>query len=72
MPAVCITALPRVAASVGANRIVQGIKIPHPCGRPDADADADRAARRAVVRAALDALGRAVAEPTVLDPSATW
>jgi betaine reductase len=56
IPVVCITALPHLAKSAGASRVVEGIKIPHPCGRPDLGGEKDFAARVQVVRAALAAL----------------
>jgi hypothetical protein len=71
IPAVCITALPRLAASAGATRMVQGIKIPYPCGQ-DAAGGARRSVRGAVVAAALATLGRDIEEPLVIDPCAAW
>ena len=47
-----------VARELGANRVVRGVKIPHPCGDPMLDSAADRALRLGIVRAALDALTR--------------
>lgn len=72
IPAVCVTALPRLAGTMGASRIVQGVKIPHPCGQAGAGPEADRAARLAVVTAALELLGREINEPVVVDPGAKW
>lgn len=72
IPAVCITALPRLAGSVGASRIVQGVRIPHPCGQNGAPAYRDREVRWAVVSAALEALGREIEEPLVVNPCAAW
>ena len=57
---------------MGASRIVQGVKIPHPCGQGDSAPDADRSTRVAVVTAALDLLGREIDEPVVVDPAAAW
>ena len=59
----CISALPHLAGSAGASRIVAGVKIPHPCGRPDLDPEQDLAARVAVVQKALAALSTSVAAP---------
>jgi hypothetical protein len=57
---------------MGASRLVQGVKIPHPCGRVGVLPDVDRAARMALITAALEALGSEMTETTVLDPCATW
>src|SRR5258706_101334 len=38
-----ITALGPVAADLGANRVVRGVKIPHPCGDPSLDAAGEAA-----------------------------
>jgi glycine reductase len=57
LPTAMITAMPPVARELGANRVVRGVKIPHPCGDPMLDPAADRALRLRIVRAALDALG---------------
>ena len=57
---------------MGASRIVQGVKIPHPCGQAVPGCDADLTARLAVVTAALDLLGRELTEPIVLDPATAW
>jgi betaine reductase len=72
IPAVCITALPRLAGSVGASRIVQGVKIPHPCGHADGARDRDVAVRKAIVTAAIETLGREIDQPVVVDPCAAW
>jgi glycine reductase len=69
LPTALVSALPPVALELGANRVVRGVKIPHPCGDPTADALTDRAMRVRIVRAALTALSRAVAQPTIFEPS---
>ena len=61
IPVVCITALPHLVRSAGASRVVEGVKIPHPCGRPDLAAEKDFAARVNVVQAALAALRTPIA-----------
>lgn len=48
-----ISALGPVALELGANRVVRGVKIPHPCGDPTLDAARDRALRTGLVRGAL-------------------
>ena len=64
-----ITALSMIAKQFGVNRVVTGIKIPHPCGDPHAPPEVDKGLRRAVVTAALSLLQRDVEGPTVLRPN---
>jgi glycine reductase complex component B subunit gamma len=61
IPVVCITALPHLARGAGASRVIEGIKIPHPCGRPDLGSEKDFAARVNVLQAAVAALRTAIA-----------
>ena len=51
-----ITALGPVAQELGANRVVRGVKIPHPCGDPTLEPTGDHALRVGLARAALRAL----------------
>ena len=67
LPTSMISALPPVALELGANRVVRGVKIPHPCGDPTLDAAADRALRLKIVCVALDGLTRAVTQPTIIE-----
>lgn len=62
-----ITAMSPLAQSIGANRIVRGKAVPHPFGNPDLTPDEERALRRRIVERALEALGSAVAQPTVFE-----
>ncbi len=64
-----ITAMTKMAIQVKANRIVAGVKIPHPCGNPELPEEADKALRREIVKTALQALQTAVAGPTVFTPN---
>jgi len=63
-----ITAMTMVASQVGANRVVTGTKIPHPCGDPSLSAEADKAVRRGILKCALEALQTDVSSPTVFAP----
>lgn len=65
-----LTALPELVASVGAPRIVRGVRIEHVCGDPSLPPDQDRALRRQLFDTALAALGTAVVTPTVFEPGA--
>lgn len=58
-----------VAKQMGANRVISGHKIPHPCGDPGLPAEADQALRHALVQCALEALRKDVSSPTIFTPS---
>ena len=62
-----ITALGPVAADLGANRVIRGVKIPHPCGDPTLEPSGDRALRVGLVRAALGALGTKLDASKIFD-----
>ena len=51
--------------TVGSNRIVPGIAIPHPVGDPFAEKSVDRAKRRTVLLKALEAMTTDIQEQTV-------
>ncbi len=57
---------------MGANRIVAGTKIPHPCGDPTLPQEADRALRRKIIKCAISALQTNVIRPTVFVPDNTY
>jgi len=65
LPVAMISALPPVALELGANRVVRGIKIPHPVGEPTADPSHDAAVRLEIVSRALAALATRVEKPTI-------
>ena len=65
-----ITALGPVAADLGANRVVRGVKIPHPCGDPSLEPTGDHALRVGLVRAALRALGTKLDASQIFDRTA--
>ena len=69
IPVAYITAMTMVSKQIGANRIVNGIKIPHPCGDPNLPPEEDRALRREIVKCALTALQTDVDGPTVFVPN---
>ena len=72
MPTAFITAVFSVAKQMGANRIIAGVNIPHPCGDPNLPAEADKAVRREIVKTALRALQTDVDGPTVFVPDVTY
>ena len=60
-----MTTLTTLAAEVRANRIVAGVRIPHPVSDPTVAPDKEIDVRVAVARRALDVLTAAVEGPTV-------
>ena len=72
VPVVQITTMSMLAKQIGANRIVTGVKILHPCGDPGLPEDADRALRREIVKCALSALQTDVDGPTIFVPDVTY
>jgi len=54
-----------ISLTVGANRIVPAVAIPHPLGNPELPRDEERALRLNLVKKALRALQTEVAEQTV-------
>lgn len=65
IPAVLITAVPPVAITVGANRVVKGIAIPNPIGKPDEEKETEDVIRRRLFELALSALATDLDEQTV-------
>ena len=66
-----ITALGPVAADLGANRVIRGVKIPHPCGDPTLEPSGDHALRVRLVSTAIDALGKKIDKATIFDGAAS-
>ena len=72
IPVAHITAMTMVSRQIGANRVVTGTKIPHPCGDPNLSSEDDRALRREIVACALGALKTEVDESTVFVPDVSF
>ena len=68
IPVAFITAMSTLGQQMGANRIVKGIAIPHPCGDPNVPTGADTAIRRKILETALQALQTDVGGPTIFTP----
>jgi glycine reductase len=69
LPTAHVCSIITISQTVGANRIVPSVAIPHPLGDPALpDAD-ERGLRRRLVECALDALETAVDEQLVFDSS---
>ena len=67
MPVVHICTVTPISMTVGANRIVPAIAIPHPLGNPNLDIDEEKALRRKLVEKALAALQTEVEDQTVFE-----
>jgi len=65
IPTALITAMTSVGVTVGANRIVTGVRIPHVCGDPSLPTQAEKELRRKIIGAALKAVRTNVTGPTV-------
>ncbi len=67
IPVVHMCTVVPISLTVGANRIVPTIAIPHPLGNPALDSKEEKALRRKLVERALEALVTEVSEQTVFD-----
>ncbi len=67
IPVVHICTVTPISMTVGANRIVPAIAIPHPLGNPALDKGEEKELRRRIVEKALDALTTEVDGQTIFD-----
>ena len=67
IPVVHICTIVPISKTVGANRIVPAIAIPHPLGNPKSDNNEEYKIRRNIVEKALEALTTDVDGQTVFD-----
>jgi glycine reductase len=65
LPVVHICTVTPISMTVGANRIVPAVAIPHPLGNPALSADEEKKLRRSIVEKALKALATPVDGQTV-------
>lgn len=65
IPVVQIATIVPIMLTVGANRIIPGVAIPHPVGDPPLGRDDDRKVRRAIMERAIRAIQTSIAEQTV-------
>jgi glycine reductase len=65
LPVVHVASIVPISLTVGANRIVPAVAIPHPLGNPALPRDEERQLRLNLVRKALGALQTEVEEQTV-------
>ena len=66
-----MTAMPAIPMSVGASRVVRGVRVPHVCGDPALSEDRDHELRVRIVTTALNALTTQVSSPTLFEPDET-
>ena len=67
LPVVHMCTVTPISMTVGANRIVPTIAIPHPLGNPALEPEEEKALRRKLVEKALTALQTEVDGQTVFD-----
>ena len=68
IPVAIMSALPSVPLSVGANRVVRGIRVEHVCGDPLLSEDQDAALGMRIVTTAINALQTSVESSTLFEP----
>jgi len=67
LPVVHVCTVIPISLTVGANRIVPAVAIPHPLGNPELPKDEEKALRRRLVEKALRALETPVEGQTVFE-----
>ena len=67
LPVVHIATVVPISLTVGANRIVPAIAIPHPLGNPSLEPCEEKQLRRKIVDTAIKALETEVTEQTVFE-----
>ena len=67
IPVVHICTVTPISMTVGANRIVPAIAIPHPLGNPTLEPAEEKELRRHIVEKALEALTTEVEDQTIFE-----
>ena len=67
IPVVHICTVTPISMTVGANRIVPAVAIPHPLGNPALDKEEEKKLRRQIVERALKALTTEVDGQTIFE-----
>ena len=67
IPVAQIATIVPIMLTVGTNRIVPGVAIPHPVGDPLKGPEVDHAVRRKVLLKALEALQTDIQEQTIFE-----
>lgn len=66
-PVIHMCTIVPISQTVGANRIVPTVAIPHPLGDPSLSLDEEKALRRRLLNRAFDALQTEITEQTVFN-----
>lgn len=69
IPVVHVCTVVPISMTVGANRIVPAIAIPHPLGNPNLSADDEKSLRKKIVERALESLETEIHAQTVFERS---
>jgi len=69
LPTVHICTIVPISKTVGANRIVPAVAIPHPLGNPELSKEDEKALRRKILEKALEALQTDIDTQTVFECS---
>jgi glycine reductase len=67
LPCAHVCSIVPISRTVGANRIVPSVAIPHPLGDPSKSPDEERRLRRRLLERALTALATSISEQTVFE-----
>jgi len=67
IPVVHMCTIVPISKTVGANRIVPTVAIPHPLGNPSLNAQEEKSLRRGLVEKALKALETEITDQTVFE-----
>lgn len=67
IPVAQIATIVPIMLTVGANRIVPGVAIPHPVGNPEAGPEEDKKTRRRLALRAIKALQADISEQTIFE-----
>lgn len=67
IPVAQIATIVPIMLTVGTNRIVPGVAIPHPVGAPDLGTEGDKAARRELLMRAFKAMTTEITEQTIFE-----
>ena len=67
IPVVQIATIVPIMLTVGTNRVVPGVAIPHPVGDPSKGPEIDHTLRRNLLLKALDAMQTEIQEQTIFE-----
>ncbi len=67
IPVAQIATIVPIMLTVGANRIVPGVAIPHPVGKPELGEEVDKDTRKELVLRALKSMETPITEQTIFE-----